>query len=783
MDTPPPSRTAGAIGAALPNQRWTRLLRGRGRFVSSHIAPNCLHAVIVRAEEASGTLDAIDTATAVTMPGVIAIFRAADFDDICASWRATHAFFADAKVPAEFVLARSRVHYVGEPLAIVVAQTQAQALAAAEQVTVTLTPTLALTTPAAALSPNAPPIHDAFAGEDHPNRHLRLQSGARGAGNTEHHVSLTLARVAPQPMETRAVLADYDPVERRLTVHQSHQHPHQMQDIYARLLGLPEHHVRVVCNDVGGAFGMKQQLHTDEMAAVCAAVRLGRSVYFRATRSESLLADAQARDHRMDGTLVLDDATGRITGMSVRDVCGVGAFGQYPRTSFGEAGMAHRLFGAPYALDWLRVDTELAFQNRAPLGHYRGVGHPVACLLTEALMDKAARALGEDPIALRKRHLIDTTQGPLTTLGGIGVEHFRMAECLDALADRLSQHAAPPGDGRLRGTGVACLLEMIANGSRYYGEGGVHIAATETAVLRLEPSGVLRLAGGHTDQGQGADQTMAQIVADQLAVPVTDVAVVSGDSAACPYGGGAFGSRGTVVAGTAAYGAASEMRRRLIDIAALLHQTDPASLTLQGGALRKIDGSPLMTLKEVAETAHFKPHLLPAEHQSALTVVHRHVPPPDAMVAAAAFAAVVAIDPDTGVVEVDRVIVAHDCGTVINPAAVQAQLTGAIAQGFGQAVLEAVRIDDTGQPLTGSFMDYAMPRADNAPLVEVIHLPPLPGEGFSPRGVGETGTSGAPAAILNAINDALSQKGTAIAELPATSQLIWQTLQESGGRP
>ncbi|RAH98982.1 carbon monoxide dehydrogenase [Acuticoccus sediminis] len=777
MDTVSPTRQT-AVGRSLPNRRWDRLVRGRGRFVANVAHPDTLHAAVVRAAEAYGTIEAVDTTAARGAEGVVAVFTAGDFDGLCAPWRATHQVFGQARVPQEFALARGVIRYVGEPIAVVVAETAHAARDAAELVEVSvagLDPVIAATD---ALGASAPVLHPELGAASPANLHARIARDAPPApGGTRHTVHLSLARVAPQPMETRGLLAHYDPAEGTLFVRQSHQHPHQMQDVYSRLLGIPEHKVQVLCDDVGGAFGLKQQLHKDEMAAVCASVKLGRPVRFVVTRNESLISDGQARDHDLTGHVEIG-ADGRVAALRLTDVCGVGAFGLFPRTSFGEAGQTSRLFGAPYAVPAVAYDGTLAFQNRPPLGHYRGVGHPVACVITEALMDAAARACGEDPIAFRRRHLHDLSAGPVTTPGGIVVERYRMAECLDLIERRLAE-LPRPADGRLRGVGVACLLELTANGSRYYGDGDVNIACTETAVLKMEPSGVVRLATGNTDQGQGSDQMLAQVVAGTLGIAPDDVAVTSGDSAHSPYGGGAFGSRGTAVGGQAARNAAERLRERLLATAALLHQRDAAELELSGGQVVTTDGTALMSLAELARLCHFKPHLLPPEHEAGLTVVGRHVPPADAMNASAAFAAVVAIDPDTGTVEVERLMAAHEAGTLVNPQSVDAQITGGAVQGLGQALYEAVRMDDAGQPLTGSFMDYAMPRADMVPPVEVLHVPPLPGDGFAPRGVGEAGASCAPAAILCAINNALAPVGAAVTELPATPLVVWNALQSA----
>ena len=726
-------------------------------------------------------LESVAIDAAMAQSEVVAVFTAAEMAQVCRSWHAEHALFAGARVPGETPLAQGRVRYVGEPVAVVVAETASAARDAAEAVTLEIRPLPPIVDSLEALQPGAEPIHaDLPAGGAAPNLHHAFGTSAAPNGrDMAVSTSLTLSRVAPQPMETRAVLAHWDPADEALTIHQSHQHPHMMQDIYSRLLGIPEHKVRVVCPDVGGAFGGKQQLHPDEMATVCAAKLLGRPVRFVATRSESLIVDAQARDHRITVSAEIDPAEHRITALAFDDLCGIGAFGHFPRTSFGEAAQAARLVGAPYQVANVRTRSRLAFQNRPHLGHYRGVGHPVACLATEAVMDKAARATGEHPIAFRRRHLLDLSDGPVTTPGGIDVDRYRMGECLDALEERLVDTPRGWRNGSLNGLGIACLLELVATGSRYYGEGGVNISSDETAIIRMEPSGVVRLATANTDQGQGADQALAQIVADVLAVAPDTVAVTSGDSANCPYGGGAFGSRGTTLGGKAAHDAALKLRERLLAAAGLLLQRQPSELSLARGAVVDAGGGALMTVAELARTCHFKPHIFPTVHDTGLTAIGRHTPLRDAMVSCAAFAATACVDPATGIVTLGRLIAVHDGGTTINPAAVRGQIVGGAVQGLGQALLEAVRVDEAGQPLTGSFMDYAMPRADDVPPVEVIHLPPLTDEGFAPRGVGEAGASGAPAAIINAVNDALAAADAEIGALPATPERVWRALRDA----
>ncbi|MCF3933525.1 xanthine dehydrogenase family protein molybdopterin-binding subunit [Acuticoccus sp. M5D2P5] len=769
----------GALGQSIPNVRSGRLVQGGGHFIANLRERDALSAAIVRSPVAHGIITTLDLEAAREVAGVVAVYGAADLDAVCAPWEARHELFPDARVPAERPLAADRVRYVGEPVAIVIAETPFAAMEAAEAVLIEVDELDPLLDPEAATAAGAAPIHPDLAGGAGNVHAVIARRSAQPITGPTKAVSLRLSRLAAQPLETRGVLADYDVADGKLTVHQSHQHPHQMQDIYARLLGLPEHKVRVVCGDVGGAFGMKQQLHPDEMAAVCAARLLGRPVRFTVGRNDSLLSDCQSRDHRFTIEAEWDEAARRVTGFRLRDLCGLGAFPHYPRTSFGESGQAVRLVGAPYAVDRLDAESTLVFQNRPHLGHYRGVGHPVACLATEVMMDRVAREIGEHPIAFRRRHLHDLSAGPVTTPGGIAIDRYRMAECLDALETALGDapFAARRDEGRMRtGVGIACLLELVAPGPRYYGDGQVRISVNESAVVRMEPSGVVRVATGNTDQGQGADQSIAQIVADELGIDAGAVFVVSGDSENCPYGGGAFGSRGTAHGGAAAHDGARRLKARLLASAGLLLQRAPETLDLKGGAVVGPDGARLMAVADLAATCHFKPYLFPEDHDTGLNTVGRFTPTQDAQVSCAAFAAVVRVDTETGEVHPDRIVAAHDGGLIVNPSLVDAQIQGGTAQGLGQALLEAIRLDDAGQPQTGSWMDYAMPRADDVPAVEVVHIPTLPGEGFAPRGVGEAGNSGAPAAVFNAVLDAIAPLGASLDALPATPLRVWEAI-------
>lgn len=761
----------------IPNRRFTRLVQGAGRFVANAKDMDCLHVKVLRSPVAHADSLLIDCTAAKAMPGVEAVLLAADLAEICPGWQARHALFPDAQLPIERPLAAQKVTYVGEPLALVIAQSAVQAEAALEAVKLEFNVLPPFVTVTSSLADDASPIHAEFTD----NIYLKFQQGRPGPSDGHGvHLNLSLARISGQSLETRAVIADYDAIEDRLTVRQSHQHPHQMQDIYSRFLGIPEHRVRVICDDVGGAFGTKQQLYPDEMAVIAAAKKLKRKLSLIVDRSESLISDAQAREHDLQAVCTIDPVTGKVSHMTLDDRCAIGAFPHYPRTSVGESGQASKLLAAPYDIT-TQTHSTLAFQNKPPFGHYRGVGHPIACLVTEALMDKAARLSGMDPVAFRRRQLHDPAQLPVRMASGIEIDRFRLAECLDRLDERLAPwRGSQPPVGQLRGIGVACLLELCASGSGYYGEGQVRISVNESCQLRMEPSGVVRVATANTDQGQGADQAIAQIVATVLDLPTEKIEVTSGDTANCPYGGGAFASRGTAIGGAAARDAALNLRAQLLTIAGLLLQCAPSDLDLKDGKItQKSDGAIRYTLPELAAICHFKPHLLPPEQSASLAVIGQARPARDFQICTAAFAAIVDIDMATGVPTLQHLIVAHDGGTLINPDAVDAQLQGGLVQGMGQALMEAMRYDANGQPLAGSWMDYAMPRADQVPAIDIVHLPPGADEVFSPRGVGEAGISGAPAAIFNAINDALSPFDTAIEALPATSQMIWQALQTS----
>ena len=775
-----------SIGAEVPRDRAKRLLFGRGKYVDDISLPRMLHLAFVRSPYAHARIGAIDTARAMASPGVVAVFTAKDIDAAVSSWRATHKLFPTMAAPEQSALAHDVVRWQGEAVAAVVAESRALAEDGAEQVTVDWRELTPVMDGNQALAPDAPVLHgdmsnnlayetsitagdvdEAFAGAAHvAEEHFRFH----------RHSGISL--------EPRGIIADFDPSESRLTVHQSHQTPHQQQDLYARLLSLPEHKVRVICPDVGGAFGLKHHLMADELVACVAAKLLARPVKYIADRLESFLSDIHCRDHEVHARMAFSK-DGEILGLRIDDLFNAGAYGQYPRTSIAEGNQITRLTGAPYRHENYSANLRMAFLNKSILGHIRSVGHPIACAVAERLIDLGAAHLGLDGIEVRRNNYLDGDDFPRTSTGDVEFEQLSLKGCLDKaleifdVAQFRHEQAELRAQGIYRGIGVATFVELTAIGPEYYGEGGQHISAQETCLLRLEGSGTARCYTGATDQGQGIDTGIQQVVAGVLGVPLGDVEVISGDSALCPVGGGSWGSRGAALAGEAAMRAATTLRRNILSIAASLLQKSAAALAIeQGVVVDATSGAAHMTVAEIGRIGHFQPYGIPDGVTADLTVVERYASRDRMFLAGNGLQiATVEVDVDSGIVRPMRHLVVHDCGRILNPLLVREQVRGGVVQGIGAALYEELRYDPDGHLLTGSFADYLVPMAGEMPDIEVAHLEsPTKTSELGAKGAGEAGTAGAVGAILNAVNDAISPFDATIAEVPITPPRLLQAL-------
>ena len=475
---------------------------------------------------------------------------------------------------------------------------------------------------------------------------------------------------------------------------------------------------------------------------------------------------------------------GEILAITVDDLFAAGAYSQFPRSSIAEGNQIIRLVGAPYRHHAYRGTCRMAYLNKSILGHIRSVGHPIACAVTECLIDSAARKLGEDPVAIRRRNYLKEAQLPVTSPAGIELSDLSFERCLDRALAKLDlpairrEQAALREQGVYRGVGFATVVELTAIGPEYYGEGGQHISARETCLIRLEGTGTVRCFTGATDQGQGIDAGIAQVVAATLGVPVQDVAVISGDSEQCPMGGGSWASRGAALCAEVALRAARQLKHNVLEIACALLQTPLEQLDVRDGCVVDKTGQMRMGLDEIGAVGHFRPHSLPDGVEPRLTVVESYSPRGRMFLPGNGLhAAIVEVDTDLGSITVLRHLVVHDCGRMLNPLLVAEQIRGGVVQGLGGALFEELIYDEQGQLLTGTLADYLAPMACEMPDIEVEHIEtPATSSELGAKGAGEAGTAGVMGALLNAVNDALSPFAVELYETPVTPERVLRAL-------
>ncbi|HUG37713.1 MAG TPA: molybdopterin cofactor-binding domain-containing protein, partial [Candidatus Limnocylindrales bacterium] len=679
-----------------------------------------------------------------------------------------------------------RARYVGEPVLAVAAVGAAEAEDAAELATIEYEPLPAVLTPEAARAPGGPVIHPELG--DNVIFTARVSAGdAAGAlerGAAVCRRTYTSGRHTGVPIEPRSLLADFEPATRSLTVWMSTQVPHMMQAVLADLLDLPDQRVRVVAPHVGGSFGIKIHVYQDDMAACALAVALGRPVKFVATRRESFLSDIHAREQQI-AVEAAADADGVLTAIRARITAPVGPYSAFPRSSVVEGGQVLRLLPGPYRVRAYDAELEVLAQNRGITSQYRAVGHPIAAAVTESLIDALARDLAIDPAEMRRRNLVRPEEFPYTSATGNVYDSGSYLASLDRLLEVAGylelrqQQARARAAGRHLGIGIACFVELTGPGAQFYGVGGAPISGQEGATLRVEPSGAVTALVGVTDQGQGMPTALAQIIADELSVPLESVSVLSGDTAMVPYGGGTWGSRGMPIGGGATVLAARALAERIRRAAGALLEAAAGDVELSAGRAF-VRGSPDrgVTLRELARAVHFRSNELRGLEPSLEATAH-FTNPVAWTFTNGAHLALVEVDVETGAIQVLRYVAVDDCGRVVNPALVAGQVAGGVAQGLGGALGEWCVYDEAGQLLTGTLMEYAVPTAADLPAIEVHHVetpaPSIPG-GF--KGAGEAGTTGAPAAILCAVNDALASLGVMLTELPLTRERVWQAAEK-----
>jgi carbon-monoxide dehydrogenase large subunit len=639
---------------------------------------------------------------------------------------------------------------------------------------------------ATALDPATPLIHPELG--DNLCFTRSLDTGGVDAAFASAHVvaeaTFHFGRHTGVTLEPRCQIADWNPGDQRLTVYHSQQAPHMMQDLYARQFGLAESAVRVICKDVGGSFGIKVHAYPDDFATVAMSMLLKRPVKFVADRLESFTSDIHAREHRIKGRIAASKE-GDILAFEIDDLTGIGPYSMFPRTSAIEGNQVVNLTGGPYKHSHYRARLDVVFLNKTPTCQYRGVGHPIACAVTEGLVDLAANKLGLDPLAFRKRNVIRDDAYPTVGASGIKLEVLSHEECLrkiELLMDYpalRAEQAALRARGIHRGIGFATLIELTNPGAAFYGVGGARIAAQDGATMRLEPTGAVTVLVSVGEQGQGAEGIFAQIAADAVGVDIAKVRVVTGDTDVTPYGGGTWASRGAGIGGEAVLQAGLALQQNILRVAATILNRQPADLSVRRDEIiDSTSGAALMPLAELGRVAYFRPDTLPPGFTPELMVT-RHYAQRDYpfIFTNGVQASYVEVDIDTGFVKLLKHWAVEDCGRVINPMLVDEQIRGAIVQGIGGALYEECLYDGTGQLLNGSMADYLVPMSGEMPDIVVAHVQtPTASSKLGAKGAGEAGTAGAPGAVMNAINDALLLHGAAVFSQPFTPEKILTAL-------
>ncbi|WP_088518375.1 molybdopterin cofactor-binding domain-containing protein [Rhodoplanes sp. JGI PP 4-B12] len=549
---------------------------------------------------------------------------------------------------------------------------------------------------------------------------------------------------------------------------------------------MEEHQVRVVTNDVGGSFGIKVHVYADEMATAALAKLLKRPVKFVADRLESFVTDIHARDHRVHAKIGVK-RDGTITAFAIDDLTGIGPYSVYPRTSGIEANQVVNLVGGSYTCPNYRARARVVFQNKNVMCQYRAVGHPIATAVTEGLVELAAAKIGMDVAEMRRRNLFADDKYPATSASGLKFERLSHHAALDKILRMMDYTGLRAEQARLRaqdihrGIGLASFIEVTNPSAAFYGVGGARISSQDGATVRLDATGAVFCHSGVTEQGQGAESVLAQCVATSFGVPIERVRVVTGDTDNTPYGGGTWASRAAGIGGEAAWQAGKALRANVLAAAASILQADPQALDIRGGIVVDADtGRERMPLEEVARVVYFRPDTLPPGFQAEFMVTRHYVPRawPFAFTNGVQ-ASYLEVDIKTGQVSLLKHWCVEDCGTVINPQLVDEQIRGGIVQGIGGALFEHCLYDEAGQLLNANMMDYLVPMAAEMPDIEVGHVvTPTADSELGAKGAGEAGTAGAPACVMNAINDALRPLGAApIVQMPITPERVLAALR------
>lgn len=755
------------------------LVRGQGQYLDDLNLPDAVHVAFVRSPYAHARLRGVETGEAARQPGVLAVFSGMDLRALIQPIRALLQA-PTYQVTEWYPLAWDKVRYVGEAVAVVVATDRYRAEDAAAHVRVHYEPLPAVVSASAAMAEGAPLVHEHLPSNVLFHTHVSTGGADVQFERAEVRVRATFKypRVTGLAMENCGVLADYHQGTGELVVWSSTQVPHLLRDLLSQCLGQAANRLRVIAPDVGGGFGIKMHAFPEEVVVAFLARHLGRPVKWTQDRLENLQASIHAHDIQVEAELAAS-RDGTLVGLRAKAICDVGAYSAFPITCALEPYTVASALPGPYRFPHYAYEGWAVASNKCPVGAYRGVGFIMGPLVMEGLMDQLARELAMDPAEVRWKNMAPPEEFPFRSPSGALYDSgdypalLQLAlEQADYAGWREEQRQAR-AQGRLLGIGIACFVEPTGMGRGTYRKRGmVQVPAFDAATLRVGPEGEVEAFVSTPSQGQGQYTTLAQLLSQALGVPLEEIRVHLGDTAYCPYGTGTFASRSMVSGGGALLKAARKLREKLVLLAAAHWDVDPVHVEYtQGAVVLREDPNRRLTLCDLAHIAYTPFQELPPGCEPGLEVHCAYEPPP-AVCSAAVHLALVEIDPQTGQVTPRRYLVAEDCGPVVNPQVVEGQIRGGVAQGIGSALLEELVYDDQGQLLTGTLMDYLVPGVCEVPEIEIVHMEtPSPWSEGGLKGVGESGTIGAPAAITNAILDALQVNASSI-QLPLTPERV-----------
>ena len=779
------------IGASSKRREDVRFLTGKGKYTDDINMFGQTYAYFARSQVAHGKIMSIDTSAAEAMPGVVQVFTGADFADvggIPCGWQITDRHGEVMQEPAHPVLAQGKVRHVGDPIAVVVAESLEQARDAVEVLDIDIEELPAVVNMKGALEDGSTKVHDDLTSNLCYDWTLGSEKAdVDAAFETAHHVtSLDLVnnRLVANPMEPRVAIGAYDAADEDYTLYTTSQNPHVIRLLMgAFVLGIPEHKLRVVAPDVGGGFGTKIFHYAEEAFCTFAAKAVGRPVKWTADRSEAFISDAHGRDHVTKIELALD-AEGKFLALRTDTLANMGAYLSTFASSV-PTWLHGTLMAGTYTTPHVSVNVKAVFTNTVPVDAYRGAGRPEATFQLERVIDKAARELEMDPVTIRRINFIQPSQFPYATpvaveydTGNYDATMNKLIEIAD-LAGFAGRKAESEANGKRRGLGINCYIEACGIApSNLVGQLGARAGLYESATVRVTATGSIAVMTGSHSHGQGHETTFPQVVAEMLGIDESLIDIVHGDTSKVPMGMGTYGSRSLAVGGSAIVKATEKIISKAKKIAAHLLEAGEADIELANGEF-SVAGTDKSVAWGDVTLAAYVPHNYPLEDIEPGLEETAFYDPSNFTYPSGAYACEVEVDEETGKVTICSFAAADDFGNVINPMIVDGQVHGGIGQGIGQALLEHAVYDDNGQLLSGSYMDYAMPRASDVPSYVVDHScqTPCTHNPLGVKGCGEAGAIGSPPAVVNAVVDALADLGVTHIDMPLSPNRVWSAIQ------